>query len=434
MRAPAAVSQLLGDVRDAGRDRLRGGYSRFTYGSADRELREWFVAEAERRSLEVDVDRNGAVWAWRAGPGGSLQDAVVTGSHLDSVPGGGQFDGPLGIASAFAAVDLLDLRGVRPIRPLAVVAFPEEEGGRFGQACLGSQLMTGSVTPDTALALRDADGITLAEAMASIGVDPARVGPDAETLGRIGAFVELHVEQGRGLVDLGQPVAIGSSILGHGLWCLSVTGEGNHAGATLMDDRRDPMAAAGAIVLVVREAAREVPDARATVGRMEAVPGGTNVIASRVDIWLDVRHPDDQVAARLVQTIADRARAVAADEGCEAALVEMSYGGSVTFDQGLRHRLESVLPDAPVLRTGAGHDAGVLADVVPTAMLFTRNPTGVSHSPAEQIDDADGEAGAAALAEVLAELVGAAPQPRSDDGAASPSEARSSTERGRDHG
>ncbi len=401
---PASVQQLLGDIRDVGRDPRRGGYSRFAYATAELELREWFVAEAARRSMDVETDRNGAIWAWRAAPGGSLDDAVVTGSHLDSVPGGGAFDGPLGIASAFAAVDTMDARGFTGDRPLAIVAFPEEEGGRFGLACLGSQLMTGAVTPDRARALTDANGITFAEAFTRSGFDPAHIGRDEVALSRISAFVELHVEQGRGLIDLGHPVAIGSSILGHGRWRLTVTGQGNHAGATLMDDRRDPMVAAAAIVVAVRDTVRTFDDARGTVGRIQPVPGGTNVIASRVDVWLDVRHPDDDVTHSVVSAIHDRARTIAADEDCEVVLVEESYSGSVFFDSGLRDRLASVLPNAPVLATGAGHDAGVLSAAVPSAMLFTRNPTGISHSPEEYIEDPDGELGAAALADVLQAL------------------------------
>ncbi|MFG1921790.1 allantoate amidohydrolase [Cryptosporangium sp. NPDC048952] len=399
------VVGLLAGIRDVGRDRRRGGWSRFAYSPAELTLREWFLAEASRRSMDVEIDRNGLLWAWRRGIGGSLDDAVVTGSHLDSVPGGGQFDGPLGVASALTAVDLLDARGVAPTRPLAIVVFPEEEGGRFGEACLGSRLLIGDLHPDRALARTDADGITLAEALTAAGLDPSRVGRDDKTLSRISTFVELHVEQGRGLIDLDRPVAIGSSIIGHGLWRLTVTGQGNHAGATLMTDRRDPMVAAAAIVVAVRDTARAFSGARATVGRIQPTPGGTNVIPSRVDIWLDVRHPIDAVAEQIVTSILERARPLAASEGCEIALVKESYGGAVDFDQALRNRLAAVLPDAPHLDVGAGHDAGVLAERMPTAMLFTRNPTGVSHSPEEGVEDADAEAGAAALADVLEELL-----------------------------
>jgi N-carbamoyl-L-amino-acid hydrolase len=200
-------------------------------------------------------------------------------------------------------------------------------------------------------------------------------------------------------------VAVGTSILGHGRWRVTITGHGNHAGTTRMEDRHDPMVAAGAIITAVRDIARSRPQARATVGRVVPVPGGTNVIASRVDLWLDVRHPDDAVTAAVVAAIADRAAAIAAWEGCTARLVEESISPTVSFDAGLRDRLRATLPDAPLLATGAGHDAGVLAAHLPTAMLFVRNPTGISHAPSEHVEDVDAEAGAAALGTVLGELL-----------------------------
>jgi N-carbamoyl-L-amino-acid hydrolase len=405
---PPAVSTLLRDIADVGRDPVRGGYSRFVYSDAERTLREWFAGEAQRRSLDLETDRNGVLWAWRPAADGSLTHAVVTGSHLDSVPGGGAYDGPLGVASAFHALDVLDARGATgQDRALAVAAFPEEEGGRFGVACLGSRLMTGSIDPDRARALMDADGTTFAEASSAAGIDPDRLGPDEDRLRQISAFVELHVEQGRGLVDLGRPVAVGSSILGHGRWRITLLGEGNHAGTTLMGERRDPMVAAASVVLAVRDVAATHPDARATVGRIVPVPGGTNVIASRVDLWLDVRHPDDDVTRALVARIGERAGSLAAAEGCQVSLVEESVSPTTVLDEGLRSRVATVLPDAPVLATGAGHDAGVLGQVLPTAMLFVRNPTGISHAPAEHAEEQDVDEGGRVLAEVLEDLLSA---------------------------
>jgi N-carbamoyl-L-amino-acid hydrolase len=403
---PPTVSATLRDIADIGRDPVRGGYSRFVYSDAEQTLREWFAGEAQRRSLDLETDRNGVLWAWRPAADGSVDHAVVTGSHLDSVPGGGEYDGPLGVASAFHALDVLDARGATgQDRALAMAAFPEEEGGRFGVACLGSRLMTGAIDPDRARALVDADGTTFAEASRAAGIDPDRLGRDEDRLRRISAFVELHVEQGRGLVDLGRPVAIGSSILGHGRWRISLLGEGNHAGTTLMAQRRDPMVAAAAVVLAVRDVAATQPDARATVGRIVPVPGGTNVIASRVDLWLDVRHPDDEVTLALVARIGEQAASLAAGEGCEVSVVEESVSPTTTLDEGLRGRLATVLPGAPVLPTGAGHDAGVLGQLLPTAMLFVRNPTGISHAPEEHAEDRDVDEGGRALADVLGHLL-----------------------------
>ena len=391
------VASLLAEIADVGTDPRRGGYSRPGYSTAEHELREWFVAHGSRRGLDVETDRNGIIWAWAGGPG---DHAVVTGSHLDSVPGGGAFDGPLGVASALVAFDQLATRGVSG-RPRAIAVFPEEEGSRFGVACLGSQLMTGVVATERALGLKDVDGTTFAEACRTAGLDPHGVGVDTAALARIDTFVELHVEQGRGLVDLHRPVAVASSILGHGRWRITIDGEGNHAGTTLMGDRRDPMVAAAQVVVAVQARARATPGARATVGRLVPTPGGTNVIASRVDLWLDVRHPDGATAHALVEEIREIASRLAANEGCAATVVEESYSPTVDFDGGLRDELVEVLGDAPVLGTGAGHDAGVLKDHVRTAMLFVRNPTGVSHSPSEHVEAEDAEAGASALADSL---------------------------------
>lgn len=402
---PDTVPGLLSEIAAIGTDPLRGGYTRPVFSAAERELREWFLAHAAKRGLDVEIDAVGAIRAWWHTPDRSTSRAVLTGSHLDSVPGGGAFDGPLGIASALIAVDLLRERGVQPERPLVIAAFPEEEGSRFGVACLGSRLLSGAITPERALALRDDEGDTFAEVLERNGFDPRGVRADPEGLSAFDAFVELHVEQGRALADLDAPVAIGASILGHGRWRASIRGEGNHAGTTLMQDRRDPMVAAARAIQEIRTIARETPPARATVGRLQPVPGGTNVIASRVDLWIDVRHPDDTVTAVVVERIRGALALIAAEEGCEAELAEESFSATTHFDPTLRTRLERILPDSPVLDTGAGHDAGVLAGTLPTAMLFVRNPTGVSHSPEEYATDLDAQLGAERLADVLADLL-----------------------------
>jgi N-carbamoyl-L-amino-acid hydrolase len=422
----STVNSLIAAIHDVGQDSVRGGYSRPVYSSAEITLREWFIAEAQSRSLEVTTDANGIIWAWWDTPG-SLRDAasrrgaLVTGSHLDSVPGGGAFDGPLGVASALAAFDVLAAREASGAlvrnRALALSVFPEEEGSRFGVACLGSRLLTGAIDTSRALNLRDANGNTFADVAAANGLDPARMGRDDAALAQIGDFIELHVEQGRGLnteeytdaAGRGPAVAIGSSILGHGRWRLSFSGQGNHAGTTLMIDRADPMIAAAQLVLKVRELATATPDARATVGRIEPVPGGTNVIASRVDLWLDARHPDDATTALLVQKIHGQAQRIAAFEGCTVKLTEESLSGTVSFDASLTRTLSQsihrLIPTAPLLPTGAGHDAGVLAAHVPSGMIYVRNPSGISHSPEEYVEDDDVDAGVLALADALEDLL-----------------------------
>lgn len=396
-----AVS-LLAEIAEIGRDPVRGGYSRRVFDPAELELRAWFTNRATALGLTVQTDANSNLWAWWGAPG---PDAVVTGSHLDSVPGGGAFDGPLGVVSALAAVGRMRAAGFAPDRPFAIAVFAEEEGSRFGVACLGSRLTSGAIRPERALALTDSSGVTFGAALAAAGGDPALVGRDGATLARIGCFVELHVEQGRDLVDRGEPVAVATSILAHGRWRMRLTGEGNHAGTTPMPDRHDPVVALASAILAARRRGADREGARATVGRITVVPGGTNVIASVAEGWLDVRAGSEAAVRALVTAVSDDAREAAHAEGCGFELIEESFAPEVVFDPVLRDRLAALLGGVPTIPTGAGHDAGVLAAEVSTAMLFVRNPSGVSHAPAESADDDDCEAGVDALERVLRELL-----------------------------
>ena len=390
---------LLGEIEDIGRDPRRGGYSRHVFDDAERDLRDWFIERAQRLGLDISTDRNGNIWAWWGAPGPA---AVVTGRPLEAVPGGGGHDGPLGVVSALAAVEQLQASGFTPVRPFAIVVFAEEEGSRFGIACLGSRLLSGAISAERAGALVDASGRSFAEVARNAGLPS--FGVDTEALAQIGVFVELHVEQGKGLIDLDAPVAVGSSILEHGRWRIDVRGQGNHAGTTEITDRRDPMLPAAFAVMAARQAAAARAGARATIGRLEPIPGGTNVIASRVSAWMDVRADSESDTRDIVAEVSAAVAEAAAAEGCEASVIEESYSGEVRFDPALRDRLASALGDVPVLPTGAGHDAGVLAAYVPTAMLFVRNPSGISHAPEEGADDAAIDAGVDALVRVLLEL------------------------------
>jgi len=400
-------AEMWSELTGIGRIELTGGYRRYSWTPADAACRAWFARTASDLGLRTDFDRNGNLWAWWGRPGGGTGPAVVTGSHLDSVPDGGAFDGPLGVVSAFAAVSQLRSDGFRPARPIAVAAFTEEEGARFGVACLGSRLLTGAVDPAVARELRDHDGVSLVEAMRAAGRDPDAIGPDDELLAGIGAYVELHIEQGSGLAGLGAPVGVAEGIWPHGRWRLDFAGRADHAGTTRLADRRDPMLPYAATVIAARAAAGRC-GALATFGKVRAEPGAANAISSSVHAWLDARAPDDAVLEQLVTDIWAAAQAAASEHGVTVSRRRESVTPLVSFDAGLRERLVGVLAtagfSAPVLATGAGHDAGVLAARVPTAMLFVRNPTGVSHSPAEHAEMADCEAGVAALTAVLADL------------------------------
>lgn len=352
------------------------------------------------RGLLYEEDRNGNQWAWTA-PGA---DAIVIGSHLDSVPDGGAFDGPLGVVSSFAALDLLRERGAHLARPLAIVNFGDEEGARFNVACVGSRLAAGVLTPDQARALKDADGVFLGDAMERAGFDPAGIGADPERLGRIGAFVELHVEQGRDLVHRERAVGVASAIWPHGRWRFDFRGEANHAGTTRLEDRHDPMLTYANTVLAARKKAH-VAGALATFGKVDAQPGAANAIASLVRGWLDSRAADEATLDGLVAEIIRSATERGERDGVQVDITRESFTPVVEFEGTLRDRIAKHLGGAPILPTGAGHDAGILSSRVPTAMLFVRNPTGVSHSPAETAEMVDCLAGVEALADVVADLM-----------------------------
>ncbi|MGC8471727.1 MAG: allantoate amidohydrolase [Acidimicrobiales bacterium] len=415
LRAPASLADRFGaiweELAPIGR-RAGGGYDRFAWTPEDRALREWFRRAAAARSMEVDEDRNANLWAYWHGPTaqGAARRVVATGSHLDSVPAGGAFDGALGVVGGFLAIDLLRAeRSLPPGRSLAVAVFVEEEGARFGVACLGSRLSTGVIDPDTARALTDTSGVSLAEAMETAGADPSRLGADEDRLAALDCYVELHIEQGRRLVDLGAAVGIASGIWPHGRWRLRFDGEPNHAGTARLEDRHDPMLPFAEAVVGARGAAA-AHGGLATVGRAEVRPNATNGVAASVEAWLDARAPDEATLAAMVADVWDRAAAAAGDHGVRIDMREESATPAVVFDGGLRRKMRSALRasdgsgDLPEIPTGAGHDAGILAACVPTGMVFVRNRTGVSHSPSEEASLDDCVAGIDALARTLGTL------------------------------
>jgi N-carbamoyl-L-amino-acid hydrolase len=403
------------ELTPVGRSAASGGYFRQPWESAELELRAWFREQAIRRDLPVEEDQYGNLVAWwhpgRGSSGPEVEEvaqqpsrdrssAVLTGSHLDSVLDGGAYDGPLGVVSAFAAVDLMRERGVEPTRPLGVAAFVEEEGSRFGLACLGSRLAVGHTEWAAARELTDRAGVRLGDVVA--GGDGGVDGGRSEWIDRVGCYVELHVEQGRGLIDRDSAVGTASMIWPHGRWRYDVRGRADHAGSTRMEDRADPMLTYAMTVLAANKQAR-LAGQRATFGRVEVAPNGTNAVPSRVTGWLDARAESEEILAELVAAVEQQAAQRAERDGTTLTVTAESVSGAVDFDTALR---DAVGPGLPVLPSQAGHDAGILqAAGIPTAMLFVRNPTGVSHSPEEFAEAGDCLAGVDALADALTGLV-----------------------------
>jgi beta-ureidopropionase / N-carbamoyl-L-amino-acid hydrolase len=391
---PDDFERMWVDLAPVGRSPRSGGYFRQPFTAPEEELRAWFVEQCGARGLRVERDGFGNVVGWwdtGAGP------AVLTGSHLDSVLDGGAYDGPLGVVSALAAIDLLRERGVAPDRPVGVSVFVEEEGSRFGLACLGSRLAAGATSWERARALTDSDGVALGDVVA---------GGSSTLLRNVGTFVELHVEQGRDLVDRGAAVGVASEIWPHGRYRFEFAGAANHAGTTRMEDRVDPMLTYAFAALGANKQAR-LAGQRATFGRVEVTPNGTNAVPSLVRAWLDARCSTDEELERLVESIAVQATDRAGRDGTRLTVTPESVSRAVTFDPGLADRVAADHEggDWPVIPTQAGHDAGILSAAgIPTAMLFVRNPTGVSHSPAEHAEVADCLVGVSALADTLERL------------------------------
>ena len=410
----ATVEDLLGEIAAIGRDPGTGGYRRFAFTRQDAALAEWFAAACTGRGLDLVTDRCGNQWAWWGDPDTGFLDrsgfldhrgevgggGVVIGSHLDSVPDGGAYDGPLGVVSALLAVDRLRSDGYAPGRPLGIVRFVDEEGARFGLACSGSRLLTGRADPEHVLGLSDAAGTTYAEAMRSAGFDPARAGRDDEALRRVGAFVELHVEQGRALAtpEIDAPVGVATMIRPHGRWRFSLAGRADHAGTTRLADRLDPMLELARLVLAARSEA-ERAGALATVGKVEVLPNAVNAVPSSVTAWLDARADDASAVQAVLEGLAAAGFTPERESWTPATAMDAALSDAVAA------AVAGVTGSAPRLATGAGHDAGVLAEAgIPTAMLFVRNPTGISHAPDEHAPPEDCELGVAALAATVRAL------------------------------
>ncbi len=367
----------------------------------------WLAARLRELGLEVELDAAGnVVGRWQAGSG----RAVLVGSHLDTVPRGGRFDGTLGVLSGLHAIRLLREWGVEPARPLWLVSFMDEEGARFGTALLGSRAFVGEDLSGLG-GRSDADGTTLREAMAVLGFDFEQV-PLARRIEDVGAYLELHIEQGPVLDAGGIDVGIVSGIVGLIGFRARLVGEANHAGTTPMELRRDALAGAARTVLALREAALAQPDMTANVGFVEVEPGGANVVPGVAEFTIDVRSANGAGLARLEPLVRETLERIAAEEGLDLELRETFRLEPLPLDAELQAALEEAADAEGAshvrMPSGAGHDAMVIGRHVPAAMLFVPSRGGISHSPEEHTSPEQCELGARVLARALRRLVSGA--------------------------
>lgn len=385
-----------------------GGLFRTVYSPAWLEAREAIAAWLEDAGLDVREDAAGNLWGRLGGPF-AAGPAVVTGSHLDTVKQGGALDGALGILAGIVAARAIRDRASRLRRPIEVVALCEEEGSRFACDFWGSRAITGRIRPDEPQQLRDADGLTLAEAMEAIGLDPARLGEARRD--DIAAFVELHIEQGRNLVDGGQSVGVVNAITGLRHSEVTYTGRPDHAGTTAMTRRKDALAGAAEIVLRAEALARELGEpAVATVGQLTVLPGAVNIVPGVARFTLDVRHSVPTMLDHLLERIDAAVTEVAERRGLAWEHRTLVEHPPQPLDPRL---LQTVLDaarsldlDCPVLVSGAGHDAGIMARAFPSVMIFTQSHEGRSHCPEERTDAPHLVAATNLLAATLERLAG----------------------------
>ena len=310
---------------------------------------------------------------------------VILGSHLDTVPHAGAFDGILGVVMGIAIVDALAT--LRMSFGIEVVGFSEEEGVRFGVPFIGSRALAGTVD-ETLLALRDSQGLSVADAIRSFGLDPARL-PEARLADITLGYLEFHIEQGPVLESLNYPLGVVEAIAGQSRLKLCFTGKAGHAGTTSMRLRRDALAGAAQWIALVENLAQNTHGLVATVGRLEIGPNAGNVIAGKVYASLDVRHTLDEVRHQAVERLLDGAKQIAANRGLSLEWEQHLDQPAVAMDPTLVDRLGQAVKSAgyPLypMPSGAGHDAMILAAKVPAVMLFLRSPGGVSHHPDENV-------------------------------------------------
>jgi allantoate deiminase len=401
--APGSVAATIEELARIG-GRHDGGVRRVAWSPELFAAYDLVAGRMRALGLEVSTDPAGnLIGKWNAGTGAP----VVVGSHLDTVPVGGAFDGALGVVCAVHAVALLQEQGLEPERPLWVVAFMDEEGTRFGAALFGSRAFTGEDV--SALADRvDDDGVSLRDAMAAAGFAPERAAA-ANAVGGIAAFLELHVEQGPVLEADGIDIGIVTSIVGLRGYRVRLRGQANHAGTTPMRLRRDALAGAARVALELRAFARAREDVTANVGKLTVEPGGANVVPGFADFTIDVRAATADAIAELERHVAATVARVAAEEGLDADLQPTFELDPVELDPELVAVIERAAAKEGAswkrLASGAGHDAMVVAPHVPTAMIFVPSRDGVSHAPDEYTSPEHAELGMRVLAATLRQIL-----------------------------
>ena len=398
----AAITAAGLDARLAG---LRGigecaaGVNRLAWTAEAERCRAWFGDQAAGLGRRCAVDPAGNLWALPGGEGAWWG----VGSHLDSVRDGGRYDGPLGVAAAF---EIAAHAGA----PVAVVCLADEEGARYNTPTFGSRALVGRLDADEVLARRDEDGISLAEAMAAAGVDPATIGRAPEWLGLLRGFVELHIDQTRELARAGLPTGVVASLATRLRLEVELHGSADHAGTTAPDERRDALSAAARLVVAAEDLAADAPQLVVTAARILVEPNALTTVPAHVRLWLDARAPEAADVDNWRAGLEARAQEITTRTRVAIELRTASRSEGVAFDAGVRAALRRAAEAgrdgaaAPEIVCFAGHDAGVLGERVPAGMVLVRNASGISHSPDEHVELEDAAQAATEVLRAVEEL------------------------------
>nr|WP_322784379.1 Zn-dependent hydrolase [Acidiphilium sp. PA] len=379
----------------------KGGVNRVTLTEVDRRGRAQFTQWCEQAGLTLRSDSMGNMFARRPGRDNS-RPPVLFGSHLDSQPTGGKFDGALGVIAGLEVMRTLDDLGIITEAPLELINWTDEEGARFGRAMMGSAVWAG-VHPETAIkSLRDSDGITVAEALAAIGAE----GAEPATHTPADAYFELHIEQGPILEREAKTIGIVTGAQAQVWFDATLTGQDSHAGTTPPDARRDALTGAAEIILLVERIMRAQGDAgRGTVGRLTVHPNSPNVVPGEIRFGCEFRHPDDAVIASIVDDFPQQATDLATARGLALRITPVFRVAATPFDADcidlVRQACARLGYPAREMVSGAGHDAVHVANIIPTAMIFTPCKDGLSHNEAESITPHEAEAGTQVLLDVV---------------------------------
>ncbi len=375
------IVQRIGELAQFGAN-PQGGVSRVAFSEADIAGRSYIMGLMREAGLEVRIDAAGNIIGRREGSDPDLA-AIMTGSHIDSVPGGGNYDGDLGVIGAIEVAQVLQERGIRTRHPLEVVSFTDEEGG-----LIGSLAMTGRQQPGT-LDVVSHSGKTIREGIRLVGGDPDHLDRVRRQPGELAAFIELHIEQGAILYEEDIDIGVVEGIVGIRWWDVTIEGIANHAGTTPMNRRRDAMLSAAELALAVNRVATSLPGRQvATVGRIRAEPGAPNVIPGRVVMSLEIRDLEAEKIQQVFDTIEAQAARIAEARQTPIHFEEIDVAlEPAPTDERMREIIAAAATKLGLSRklmpSGAGHDSQDMAHIAPTGMIFVPSVAGISHSPEE---------------------------------------------------